>query len=362
MASKLSFRPMKVILAGYNLDSDAIREMRAKEPERGDATPETISAAYARISRDPRPVNELREAARKEVDKARKSNRTIIFEMGHHSVAEHAVFNFDLMGISRLAIEAVEKFRLCSFTEKSQRYIKLGEDFVVPAEIRNAGLEVKFREAVKTLFSCYERIFGALLDKGMKEAGAEDKAREKEVVNAAKEDARYITPLATTGQLGLTVNARNLELMFRRFASHPLDEVRELGRKMYEEVRAIAPSIVIFTEANDYDRLAYNELSENLREQHFSTSALQFLSSSAIQFGEANQVTLIDCTKDADEKILASLAHSVGVVPYKDALKWIKEKSGDKKLGILKAVSRHIQFYDVMPREFEHARLTFEIV
>ena len=55
-------------------------------------TPETLSAAYARISRNPAPIPELRDKARKEVDKARRSNQAIIFGLGHSSVAEHAVF------------------------------------------------------------------------------------------------------------------------------------------------------------------------------------------------------------------------------------------------------------------------------
>jgi len=135
---------MKVILAGYNFDSEVIEELKKHEPERQDVTPETLSAAYARISRDPRPVNELRAIARAEVERARRSNQNIIFKMGHHSVAEHAVFNFDLIGLSRLAIEEVEHFRLCSYTEKSQRYITLDGDYVLPEEIKSAGLEAFF--------------------------------------------------------------------------------------------------------------------------------------------------------------------------------------------------------------------------
>src|SRR5512136_943832 len=126
---------MKIVLAGYNVDSAVLDELRRNSPPREDVTPETLSASYARISRDPRPADELRRAARAEVDKARRSNQTIIFKMGHHSVAEHAVFNLDVMGVSRLAIEEIEKFRLGSYTEKSQRYITLGSDFVVPEEI-----------------------------------------------------------------------------------------------------------------------------------------------------------------------------------------------------------------------------------
>ena len=96
---------MKILLAGYNLDYDLIRTLKDKSALTQDLTPETISAAYARISRSPKPVNELREISREEVDKARQSNRNIVFEMGHSSVAEHAVFNIDVIGTSRFLIE-----------------------------------------------------------------------------------------------------------------------------------------------------------------------------------------------------------------------------------------------------------------
>lgn len=136
---------MKINLAGYNLDSDVIEELKALSPGRLDATPETLSASYARISRDSRSIDELRKAARLEVESARKSNKTIIFKMGHHSVAEHAVFNFDIIGVSRLAMEYLERFRLCSFTEKSQRYITLGGEYTVPEEMRNSSFAKEFQ-------------------------------------------------------------------------------------------------------------------------------------------------------------------------------------------------------------------------
>ncbi|PKN95790.1 MAG: thymidylate synthase (FAD), partial [Chloroflexi bacterium HGW-Chloroflexi-5] len=93
---------MKILLAGYNIDSDLICELKEKSALKQDITPETISAAYARISRSPKSVDALRRDARTEVEKARKSNRNIVFEMGHSSVAEHAVFNIDVIGVSRL--------------------------------------------------------------------------------------------------------------------------------------------------------------------------------------------------------------------------------------------------------------------
>ena len=71
----------------------------------------------------------------------------------------------------------------------------------------------------------------------------------------AKEDARYILSLATETQLGMTINARNLELMLRRLAAHPLAEAQEYSSKLYEATKNIAPSLIRYTDATDYDRL-----------------------------------------------------------------------------------------------------------
>jgi thymidylate synthase ThyX len=146
---------MQIYLAGYNVDTDVLEELKKHSSSRSDITPETLSASYARISRDPRPINELRAVARSEVEKARKSNRSIIFKMGHHSVAEHAVFNFDIIGVSRLALEHLEKFRLASYTEKSQRYITLGDDFYVPDEIKRSRFIDKYVAVIKKQNAAY---------------------------------------------------------------------------------------------------------------------------------------------------------------------------------------------------------------
>ena len=63
---------MKVNLAGYNVDTAILREIEQKVGKREDLTPEVISAAYARISRDPRPIDEIRKDARDEVEKSRR--------------------------------------------------------------------------------------------------------------------------------------------------------------------------------------------------------------------------------------------------------------------------------------------------
>ena len=95
---------MKVSLAGTNVELAPLLEALAEKSGSALLSPEPIAAAYARISRSPKTVEALREEARTNVERARRSNRSIVFEMGHASIAEHAVFNIDIEGISRLAV------------------------------------------------------------------------------------------------------------------------------------------------------------------------------------------------------------------------------------------------------------------
>ena len=60
--------------------------------------------------------------------------------------------------MSRLGIEALEAHRLASYTEKSQRYIRLGRDFLVPDEWSEAGLGEAFRAYVLRNFDRYQRL------------------------------------------------------------------------------------------------------------------------------------------------------------------------------------------------------------
>lgn len=319
---------MKVILAGYNIDAEVIAELTQGQ-NRQDVTPETLSAAYARISRDPRPIDELRRVARQEVEKARKSNSTIIFKMGHHSVAEHAVFNFDLLDVSRLALEEIEKFRLCAYTEKSQRYQKLEGNFIVPDEIKGTKHERRFTEIIGKQNSYYQELVGQ---------GVEP------------EDARYVTSMATCGQVGMTLNARNLELLVRRFASSPLAEVRELGKKMYEEAARIAPSIILFTAANELDQITYPELRGMLKGKWERKRKV------------AQECLLVDHTDQADLKLVAALVHTSSGVSFQNCRRLAKDMKKHEREELVRTACRHMEFYDAALREFEHISLTYDLI
>ena len=326
---------MKVLLAGYNVDTDVLEDLKKSSHKRSDVTPETLAASYARISRDPRPIDELRKIARQEVEKSRKSNSTIIFKMGHHSIAEHAVFNFDIIGVSRLAFEEIEKFRLCAYTEKSQRYQKLEDDFVVPEEIKKAGFEKEFSVIIKKQNELYHEMVADEIE---------------------PEDARYITSLAMQGQVGQTINARNLEFLFRRFSSHPLAEIKDLGKKMFDLVKEIAPSIILFTEANDFDQKTYGEMKrglEGVRGQQKSLGGNR---------GHEKAVKLEGYSDDADSVVVAALIHSSSNLDFSKCLEQAKKMEEGEKKEVIKTCFKFAEFYDRPQREFEYVDLTYNVI
>ncbi|MBP1710846.1 MAG: putative alternative thymidylate synthase [Deltaproteobacteria bacterium] len=344
---------MKILLAGYNIDSDLICEFKEKSALKQDITPETISAAYARISRSPKSVDALRRDARTEVEKARKSNRNIVFEMGHSSVAEHAVFNIDVIGVSRLLTEEIEKFRLCSYTEKSQRYVLFDKDFVVPEEIAEPGLKDLFVATVGMQNDFYHHLYDQLRPYVFEQNKqlAENPANKSMLEGWAKEDARYAIALATETQLGMTINARNLELMLRRLSALPLAEAHLCSEKLYAATKDIAPSLIRYTQATDYDRFTRR----NLREVCTPYAAEKESPSS-------QSVRLVWSTLEADRQAAAALLFTSSSMSYDDCLQEAgRMKPADAK-ALFKTLFRNIQAYDAVLRELENIDMLFELI
>ena len=340
---------MEIHLAGYNVDLNLLNSYGL--PDRDLLTPEIFSAAYARISRSRKSVTELRQVAREDVAKARKSNRNIIFGMGHHSVAEHAVFNFDIIGVSRLALEEIEKFRLVSYTEKSQRYVTLDGDFILPREIQDESDREAFRCIVEKQNQFYHRAYERLKDAIFKKyPNVESKTERTKLEGWAKEDARYILSLGTQGQVGMTINARNLEHLFRRFSLSQYTEVREIGKQLYQQVKDIAPSIILFPEPSEF-------------EQKINTPYGNILPDiPAYSDTSISDYRLIDWTENADERVLTAIYASEKGIPFEHAGESVGNLTDSEKKNIFLQLFENMEFFDSPPREFEMVDISFEAV
>ena len=116
---------------------------------------------------------------------------TNVMGYGHVSVIEHAAFTFSIEGISRACSHQLVRHRLASYTQQSQRYVKV-EDLspVVPETIRTNP------EAAERYQSCMDvlsKAYGELVALGI-----------------PNEDARFVLPNAATTNIVMTVNAREL--------------------------------------------------------------------------------------------------------------------------------------------------------
>jgi flavin-dependent thymidylate synthase len=377
---------MKVTIAGYNIDENLIDKL----PEGTIATPETISAAYARISRDSRDVPDLRAEAREQVEKARRSNQAIVFGMSHHSVAEHAYFNFDILGISRLALEELEARRIgCAYTEKSQRYITLKGDFITPTEFSQQDKET-FKKLVELQNNFYSNNLEKLIQyqygvnpklsekaRIASQKGISDKMnRHKNILEGwAKEDARYALSLATQAQLGLSFNARTLEHAIRTMRFSELAETRELSQKLFNVTKEVAPSLIILTDPEEFKKAFKTEL----RDDHFKYTRqnLKKMVESIIEntqgnfpddhlpekISEGNAILFQE--DNIDRSIAAALIHNNSLLPFEDSYKLAFHVLSNQESGkaFFKEALKYISVFDALPREFEFTGdLKFELI
>jgi len=299
---------MKVIVAGYNIDCENYEEIK---------TPETITAAYARISREDKPVNELRKISREDIIKSRHSNEVIVYGMGHNSIAEHAVFNIDIINISRLVVEEIESHRLCSFTEKSQRYVSFEDDFYIPD--CDDDLKKQYINLIKSQFQFYKKII-------------------QENKDIPKEDARYIIPLATYTQLGMTINARNLELMIRRLAESKLLESNELSKELYKKTHYIIPSLIKYIIPKNKNKLSQLFYNYEQHKQQLSEDDV-YLEASPIQI---------------DKTIMRAFLHSNTFLNDSQ----INDNDTDSAF-VFDYLFKNLSKHDELPREFEVVNFSF---
>lgn len=133
-----------------------------------------------------------------------------LYKNGHDSVFEHVYFTFYIGGISRACSHQLVRHRMSSFTQRSQRYCdEKRVDFVMPDELWDS------------------KIYNNALDEAS--AVYDDLVR----LGFPKEDARYILPNATSTDLYMSCNLRQLiHIANERLCMDAQWEIRELVEMM----------------------------------------------------------------------------------------------------------------------------------
>lgn len=137
-----------------------------------------------------------------------------LYKNGHHSVFEHIYFTFRIDGISRACSHQLVRHRMCSFTQRSQRYCS-EEDFMYVTPPTLEGY--MFHDDIDNITDWYMYYH-----------------QERGIPN---EDARYILPNACATSLYLSCNLRELiHICNERLCTKAQWEIRQLVEKMVELV------------------------------------------------------------------------------------------------------------------------------
>lgn len=184
--------------------------------------PDELVAAAARICYSDVTAADLleRESAHLSVRLLEELRRS-----GHDSPFEHVSFTFGIDGLSRVASHQLVRHRVASYSQQSQRYVKMDRTEVVLPPTIAATPEARklFEHQVETAHETYRRLTA---------------------MGIPAEDARFILPHGWETRLVFTMNARELHHFFDlRLCRRAQWEIRELARQMLIECRKAAPVI-----------------------------------------------------------------------------------------------------------------------
>ena len=200
----------------------------------------------------------------------------MLASIGHESPLEHVSFTFAIEGISRACTHQIVRHRIASYSQQSQRYVKLEQfEYIIPPAIeKNPEAKRIFIETMKRDQEAYDELVDLLLediliDKHAADYGscikevlkenpdvAPDRSKVldlyaekffedyRKAEKQAIEDARYVFPNACETKIVITMNARSLLHFFNvRCCNRAQWEIREMATEMLKECKKIAPAL-----------------------------------------------------------------------------------------------------------------------
>lgn len=163
-----------------------------------------------------------------------------IIEQGHFSVLEHASATFYIEGVSRSLTHELVRHRHLSFSQLSQRFVKLEDaGYVVPPALRELLAEPA------TFGGDVEGVLGRAFDEALSVYGLLVEFLEAKGLprKQAREAARAVLPNMVETSIVVTGNHRSWrEFVQKRYTPHADREICELAGSLLCELRRIAPS------------------------------------------------------------------------------------------------------------------------
>ncbi|MEW6085075.1 MAG: FAD-dependent thymidylate synthase [Chloroflexota bacterium] len=314
-------------------------------------SPETIAVAFAKTSRSPESFRDI--AAELSDEKSAQFHEKWVVGYGHASVAEHAVLHIAFENVSRIAIESIESNRLASYTEKSTRYQRWGQDdFTIPPELEKHPLRDEFVDTIRLLFKAYadslDPVRTLIFERFPRRDNEKDEAWDRRIRSKYVDVCRFLLPAAALANVGMTANARVIENTIRKMLSHELAEVREIGAAVKEVSKAETPTLVKYADVVPY----LVETSKEIEEMEIRDWKVE----------SGNWCILINYDENGENKVLAAALYRFGEMAYADALAHVESLSAEAKEKLAESLLGKLGKFDVPLRELEYSTYTFDLI
>ncbi len=257
-------------------------------------------------------------------ERQRRSIGPLTFDGGHHTVFQHATFEFSLSGISRqLVWSFLHGFPFYNTEQQSQRYVRLDE---IAAHVPPGLLEREralFEASIATSWGAYRELTARLVPVTQqrlsdlwrlpaRKSVAFGRSVAREAEKKAIETARYVIPIACHTAMVYTVSGLVLYRLRRMINVGDVpDEAADVVARMVAEVSRIDPSF--------FEQVGGPALEEAVEDRYSQAGVADGVAAEAFdKFLEGRTARLVDYGRRSPQVIADAVRRVLGRLDLSD--------------------------------------------
>lgn len=294
----------------------------------------------------------------------------ILDGFGDDSIGELGGAHLALEQVSNIATKAIEDCRIGgSPLEKSSRYVRFDQkvkgnyQYYREPRIMESKHADSYIRMMDSLFKTYSRMIepmtGFVMEHLPREEGTPKWAYNASVNAKALDAIRGLLPASTLTNVGLFGNGRFFESLLIKLKTHPLQEMRGLGRLAQDELDKVIPSFVRRAKYNNrhFPAMAEHRKAVSGRMQEVAIPLMR------TPVEKSREVTLTEYDKDAEDRVLAAALYPELHLPFPQLLKHVRTLPLEHKDKILDSyLAGRVNRRHKPGRALEHAYYTFDIL
>ena len=305
---------------------------------------------------------------------------------GHASLRDSGTVRMIFEGVSQRATKELEYARTGAYQEVSTRAVGFTKESLgVPFEIRETAFETRFKDLGDHLMEFYTKLQEQVLretrtrkkylreeaDQRLKrEIGSQASIsdREWESATAAKafDVARYVLPQYALTSLGVTLNTRQFQDELTRWQSHPIAEIRAVGKAAQREAMITNPTLMKYGNPSEFQERVHQRIADIARELDLTDDGQKMQRITYEERIEPHS-DLVDVPTNLEDIVLASILLSVtedtssrGNGTYQVLIDLVESLNNIERERIAQAVLQDKPAYEPFDQRLAVGSVTFE--